>query len=178
MPPAVGSGCRQTSVAAGARPLGSASWPTRFRPSAVCSVIGSRPAGSTVLAVILLMPASPVCRRPGTAAAWPPLPARIVPVPALGRTRGLFRPDHHVRRSRDDLLVTARAAVRLGGRGAGNPADHPDAVRPLLLLRRPQPGRRLGPVAPWLRAGGRPRRTPAAAPRPGRQLSGAAAGLA
>src|ERR1017187_542697 len=143
MPPAVGSGCRHTSVAAGARSAGRASSPTRFRASAVRSVMVSRTAGSTVLAIILVMPASPVSARPRSGPARPPLPARIVPVPALVRSRGVLRPDHHVRRAWPDLLVAARAPVYLGGRGAGHPADYPDPVRPFLGLRGTQPGRRL-----------------------------------
>src|SRR5680860_322704 len=52
MPPWVGNGCRQTRVATGSRSSGSASSPTRSRPSAVCRVSGSRLAGSTELARI------------------------------------------------------------------------------------------------------------------------------
>src|SRR5215472_13738165 len=55
IPPAVGSGCRPIRVAAGARPSGSASSPTRLRPSAVRSVSGFRTAGRTVDARISLM---------------------------------------------------------------------------------------------------------------------------
>ncbi len=52
IPPCVGSGCRQTSVATGSRSAGSAISPTRESPSAVCSVIASRRAGSTEFARI------------------------------------------------------------------------------------------------------------------------------
>ncbi len=52
MPPCVGSGCRQTIVATGARSTGRASSPTRRRPSDVVRVSGSRRAGSTLFATI------------------------------------------------------------------------------------------------------------------------------
>ena len=55
MPPWVGSGCRQMSVATGSRSAGRASSPTRSSPSAVCRVTGSRRAGKTVLALISLI---------------------------------------------------------------------------------------------------------------------------
>src|SRR5450755_298215 len=176
MPPAVGSGCKHTSVATGALSAGRASSPIRFRPSAVRSVMVSRTAGSTVLAIILVMSASPVSAEPRPGPARPPLPARIVPVPALVRSRGVLRPDHHVRRAWPDLLVAARAPVHLGGRGAWHPADYPDPVRPFLGLRRTQPGRRPAAVA-VLRGPGRAGR-PGRPARPARGLSRQAAGLA
>src|SRR5690349_24996480 len=139
MPPAVGSGCRQISVAAGGRLSGSASSPTSVSPSAVRSVIGSRRAGRTVLAVISFMRSSAAGSRPGTGPSRTALPARIVPVPTIFRPIGLLRPHHDVRGARPDLLVTARTPVHLGRRGAGHLAHHPVPVRPLLHLRRPQP---------------------------------------
>src|SRR5258708_36879382 len=60
-----------------------------------------------------------------------------------------------MRHAGQDLLITARAPVRLRGRGTRNVADHPLPVRPGLGLRRPQ-GRRLaraaGDAAPAPRA--------------------------
>lgn len=47
-PPAVGSGCKVTSVATGSRSSGRASSPTRVSPSAVCSSMSSRRAGRIV----------------------------------------------------------------------------------------------------------------------------------
>ncbi len=94
----------------------------------------------------------PVGRGPWPAAAGPALPARAVPVPPLSRAGGQLGPDHHVRHAGPDLLVTARAAVGLGGRGAGHLPDHPGSVRPVLDLRRAEPGR-VGLVAGPGRAG-------------------------
>src|ERR1700735_3904056 len=164
MPPAVGSGCRQISVATAGRLSGSASSPARSSPSAVRSVIGSRLAGSTVFAVIWIMNASPVGTRPRARATRTALPARIVPVPALCRAGGLGRPYHDMRDARHDLLVAARAPVKLGGRRAGHLATHPVAARPPLRLWRPEPARRL------LRAPGGARRHPPGPARPARDL--------
>src|SRR6185437_1873287 len=181
IPPAVGSGCRQTSVATGGRVCGTASSPTSARPSAVRSVIGSRRAASTVLAVIsgglggssplddAVMGSSAVKPRPARAA----LPARIVPVPATFGAVGLLGPHHHVRDAGLDLLVAAGTAVHLGGRDAGHLADDPVAVGPRLDPRRAQPDRGLVPI---LRArGGRPA---GSAPGTAGQLRREAAGLA
>ena len=55
MPPCVGSGCRQISVATGSASAGSASSPTSRSPSRVCRVTGVRRAGSTVAGLISLM---------------------------------------------------------------------------------------------------------------------------
>src|SRR6478672_7744356 len=52
MPPWVGSGCRQISVATGSPSSGRASSATSLNPSAVSRVTGSRRAGSTELARI------------------------------------------------------------------------------------------------------------------------------
>src|SRR5580704_242443 len=139
MPPPVGSGCRQISVATGARCSGTASSPTRFSPSAVRIVTGSLMAGRTVLARISVIDPSPPCPCAGARAAWPPLPARIVPVPPFVRARGLRGPHHHVRGAGPDFLTAAGAPVGLGGRGAGHLAHHPRPVRPLLRLRRAEP---------------------------------------
>src|SRR6185437_7820638 len=168
MPPAVGSGCRQIKVATGGRSSGWASSPTRSRPSAVRSTMSSRRAGSTVLALMswLFMYSSPVTRWP----ARPALPACIVPVPALQRSRRLGGPDHHVRGSGPDLLIAAGAAVLLGGGRAGHGPDHPVAVRPFLRLRRPEPDGRL--IVARLS-----RRRAAGLARPARLLAGQAAGL-
>src|ERR1700722_9690317 len=145
LPPPVGSGCRQMSVAAGGRSSGRASSPTRARPSAVCRVTGSRRAGRIVLARISVICSSAEVSRPGAGPPWPALPARIVPVPPSLGLIGLLRPHHDVRDARLDLLVAARAPVGLGGRRAGHLADHPVTVRPGLNLRRPPPGGRLLP---------------------------------
>ena len=184
IPPAVGSGCRQTSVATGSRRGGRASSPTSSRPSAVCSTMFSRRAGRTVPARIstaallsherssliggqppgtgrLLLPApSPVAGQPRPARPAPP--ASIVPVPAFGQARSLGRPDHQVRRAWPDLLVAARAAVLLRRCGAWHLPHHPVAVRPLLGPRRSEPGRRV--LVPVARV---PGRRPAACGRPG-----------
>src|SRR3984957_9263765 len=125
LPPPVGSGCRQMSVAAGGRSSGRASSPTRARPSAVCRVTGSRRAGRIVLARISVMGSSAEVSRPGAGPPWPALPARIVPVPPSLGLIGLLRPHHDVRDARLDLLVAARAPVGLGGRRAGPPAGPP-----------------------------------------------------
>ena len=58
IPPWVGSGWTHTIVAAGGTDSGTASSPTNSRPSVVCSVRGSRIAGSTEFAAILSTPAA------------------------------------------------------------------------------------------------------------------------
>src|SRR5450755_715974 len=132
IPPAVGSGCRQTSVAAGSRAGGSASSPTRLRPSAVVKVIGVRLAGRTVAALIScgMDPLGLLDWSTGAALPAPP-PAHRMPVPSRFDAR-IRRPDHDVRGTRVDLLVTAGAAVRLARRRAWHRAHHPIPVRPLL----------------------------------------------
>src|SRR5215469_15017784 len=84
----------------------------------------------------------------------PALPAGSVPVPALvqgeaaGHPGAVGGPGHHVRGPRHDLLVASGAAVRLGRRRAGHPADDPVAVRPRLDALGPGHGvRRAGAVA-------------------------------
>src|ERR1035437_1206666 len=140
IPPCVGSGCRQISVAAGGRPAGRASSPIRLTPSAVRSVMGCRPAGSTVPALISLMSsASPAGSAAGRGPARPALPARSVPVPALVGAGAVGGPDHHVRYAGPDLLVAARTAVRLSRGGAGHLAHRPVAVRPRLGPLRAEP---------------------------------------
>src|SRR5215469_4629383 len=70
---------------------------------------------------------------------WPPRtppPASIVPVPALGQARSLFRPHHNVRRPRLDLLFAAWASVRLRFSGAWDAPHHPAAVRPVFHVSR------------------------------------------
>ncbi len=52
MPPCVGSGCRQISVATGSASAGRASSPVSRKPSPVCRVTGVRSAGSTVPALM------------------------------------------------------------------------------------------------------------------------------
>src|ERR1700733_7589309 len=128
IPPAVGSGCRQMSVAAGGRSSGCASSPTSARPSAVCRVTGSRRAGRIVLARISVMGPPAVSSRPGAGPPRPALPARIVPVPAPLGLIGLLRPHHDVGDARPDLLIAARAPVHLGRRRARHLADHPVTV--------------------------------------------------
>ena len=88
------------------------------------------------------------------AAAQPVLPAGGMPVPALvqghaaGHPGTVGRPGHDVRGARRDLLVAAGAAVGLGGRRSGHPADHPVAVWPRLDALGPGHGvRRAGAVA-------------------------------
>ncbi len=165
IPPCVGSGCRQISVAAGGRPAGRATSPTRLSPSSVCSVMACRSAGSTVPGVISLACA---------ASSAPALPARIVPVPALAGVPGIGGPHHHVRGPRHNLLVTAGAAIRLSCGGAGHLPYHPLAVRPLLRLLRAEPdGRRVRiAVRMAVRRG-----TPDAAAWLTRHVGGQAAGL-
>src|SRR5215472_179407 len=136
MPPCVGSGCRQMSVATGGRPAGCASSPTRVSPSAVTRVTSSRLAGRTVLAVISVIESLPVSLRAGAWPPGPPLPACVVPVPALFRARRVRGPDDQVRGAGQQFLVAARAAVGLGRGGAGDLPDHPVAVRPFFRLRR------------------------------------------
>src|SRR6476659_7490872 len=139
-PPWVGSGCSVTSVATGSRSTGTASSPTRLRPSAVCSVTGVRRAGSTVTArissgppyvdrwcsVIGLMPRSVPGALDLRAAPAAGPPARGVPVPPL-REPGLLvvvavvpaerrGPGDDVRGGGPDLLVAARAPVGAGRR--------------------------------------------------------------
>src|SRR6185437_15615033 len=172
IPPCVGSGCRQMSVAAGSRCSGSASSPIRCSPSSVVSVIGVRRAGRTVAALMSVsprgddLPYPPLSGWPGPklpsgsviwlshlsagAALQAPLPAHGVPVPP-GRHAGVRRPHHHVRDARVQLLVAAGAAVRLGGRRAGHRAHDPVAVRPVLdPLGTKRRGRRGRPGFPGL----------------------------
>jgi hypothetical protein len=140
IPPCVGSGCRQTSVATGGRSSGTASSPTSVRPSAVSSSMSSRRAGSTLLARIGLLtaPSLPISRcvpRPlhPRPAPVPCPPAAGVPMPPVGRVATpVGRPGHDVGDARADVLYAARAAVRLGGRPAEDRPDHPIAV--LILL--------------------------------------------
>src|SRR5215469_849074 len=139
MPPCVGSGCRQMSVAAGGRFSGRASSPTSFRPSEVTRVISSRRAGSTVLAVISVIGSSPVrletrARSPGSS-----LPAGVVPVSPVLRPRRVGWPDHNVRGAHHELLVAAGTAVRLRRGGARYLTHDPVAIRPLLQPRRAEP---------------------------------------
>src|ERR1700734_2595928 len=131
MPPWVGSGCRQTSVAAGSRSSGRASSPTRFSPSSVVKVIGVRRAGSTVAALIscAMDPSLEGCL--AAAALHAPLPAHGMPVPPIRDAR-VRRPDHDVRDAGMELLVAAGAAVRLARRRARYLAHHPVAIRPVL----------------------------------------------
>ncbi len=76
IPPCVGSGCRQTSVATGSLFSGSASSPTRVRPSAVLSCNGSRRAGSTELARI-----AGIAWKPSRAGSPPRRGPRVLPHP-------------------------------------------------------------------------------------------------
>src|ERR1700722_12901623 len=175
MPPPVGSGCRQMSVATGGRSSGVASSPTRVRPSAVRRVIGSRPAGRMVLARISVMGSSAKVRRPRAGAPRAALPARIVPVPPPLGPVGMLRPDHDMRDAGPDLLVAARAPVGLGRGCARYRAHHPVAVGPGLRLLGPEPDRRL---VPRLRVPRRGRQAAGPAPGTAGQLSWQAAGLA
>ena len=73
-----------------------------------------------------------------------------MPVPPRGHA-GVRWPHHHVRDPRVQLLVTARAAVRLGGRRAGHRAHDPVAVWPVLdPLGTKRRGRCSGPDFPGL----------------------------
>src|SRR5918993_2895703 len=84
-------------------------------------------------------------------------PAAGVPVPAVGQVAApVGGPDHDVRDARGDLLVTARAAVRLGRRAAGHVAHHPVPVA--AGLHRLDATAGAPPVRP------RPRRPPPAPP--------------
>src|SRR3981081_1866657 len=152
IPPWVGSGCRQISVAMGSRPCGRASSPTRLNPSAVRSAIGDRSAGSTVEALISLTDVSSLPRVPAAvsqrrrsqarlrsisaalarAAVQPPLPAGPVPVPPQVGPRALGRPRHDVRRAGRYFLITAGTAVFLRGCGAPGPPDDPLPAPPPL----------------------------------------------
>src|SRR5580692_9577894 len=128
MPPAVGSGCRQISVATGGLVSGRASSPTRFSPSPVRRVTFSRRAGSIVAAEISVISSSPVGLQSGP---WPPrpaLPACLMPVPALLRAWRLGRPDNDVRDTGRQFLVTAGTAVNLRRGRAGHLAHHPVSV--------------------------------------------------
>src|SRR5207244_8247151 len=112
MPPCVGSGCRQTSVATGSRSNGRASSPTRRSPSAVCSSMSSRCAGRIELARIGFTgstvaggAAGPLDDR-GAPVARPP--AAGVPVPSVGQVAALVgRPGDQVLDARADLVVAA-----------------------------------------------------------------------
>src|SRR5260370_15422170 len=130
MPPWVGSGWRQISVATGSASAGRASSPTSRSPSAVGRVTGVRLAGSTVAARISLMGLS--FSSSAEAAAQPVLPARAVPVPALADADvdPLGGPGHHVRPARRALLGAARAAVGLRGARAGLLPHHPVPLGP------------------------------------------------
>ncbi|GAA3433849.1 hypothetical protein [Kutzneria kofuensis] len=87
MPPCVGSGCRQISVALGAF-SGSASSPTSRSPSAVVNVTGSRRAGSIVLARISVLitenraRSTPGRRHDAGMTSTTPWPAELEPVRA------------------------------------------------------------------------------------------------
>src|SRR6266568_474115 len=179
MPPCVGSGCRQISVAAAGRCAGRASSPTRLSPSEVRRVTGCRSAGSTVPGLISLTCAassvSPAAVA-GCGPTRPALPARIVPVPPLVRVMGIGRPYHHVRGPRHDLLVAAGAPIHLGGRGTGHLPDHPVPVRPRLGLLGTEPDRRRIRGTPG--TVGRPASAaPGSAARLARHVGGKAAGL-
>src|SRR5215472_9747730 len=142
MPPWVGSGWRQISVAAAGRSAGCASSPTSVSPSEVTIVTSSRLAGSAVAALISVISSSPVRLRAGSWPPWATLPARVVPVPAFFRPWRVRGPDHQVGRARLQLLITAGTPVRLGRCRTGDLPDHPVTVWPLLQLRRPEPARR------------------------------------
>src|SRR3954469_546331 len=135
MPSAVGSGCRQMRVATGGRSSGTASSPTRVRPSAVCSSMSVRRAGNTVLARISAILVLSVARATAGPldlrhAVQPVVPARPVPVAPVLRAAALGRPRDDVADAGRDLLVASGAAVRLRRAGRG-PYD-PVAVRPFL----------------------------------------------
>ena len=127
------------SVATGGRLTGCASSPTSCRPSEVTSVMCSRRAGSTVLAVISVIGSSPVRLQARAGAARSSLPACVVPVPSLVRAGSVGGPDHDVRRAGPEFLIAAGATVGLGRGGPWHLAHHPVAVRPLLRLRRAKP---------------------------------------
>ena len=128
MPPCVGSGCRQISVATAARASRQRELADQGQPvGGTQRDILAVGAGSTVLAVISVIGSSPVRLQARARPARATLPARIVPVPPLVRPRGLGRPDHDVRGARPDLLVAAGAPVGLGRprrRGPAGPPSH------------------------------------------------------
>jgi len=126
-------------VATGERRCGCASSPTSFKPSDVTSVIRSRRAGSTVLALISVIGFSPMRLLARPWPSWPSLPARAVPVPPLLQTRRVARPHHNVRGARCEFLVAAGAAICLRRGGAGDLTNDPVAIGPLFQLRRPEP---------------------------------------
>ena len=145
MPPWVGSGCRQTSVATGS---------LRGRPGqladqveAVRGVQGDRlPPGRQdrtrpdLAHRFLPCLSDPGLRRPSPAPGPPPyplLPARPVPVPPPGRARELGGPGDQVRCSGRDFLITSWATIALGRRWPRHQPDHPVPVRPRLKALRP-----------------------------------------
>jgi len=145
-PPCVGSGWKVSRLAAGSAVSGSASSPTRVRPSAVCSSTSSRCAGRTVseriwwdvwpeavsgVASVVIAPIVPLAFVERSTQVGAPLPAARVPVPpavqpGLGAAEHVRLPRDDVRRSRRDLLPTGRADVGLVGRS--DPLHHPLAV--------------------------------------------------
>src|SRR5690606_36572867 len=151
MPPWVGSGWRQISVATGGRLSGTASSPTSVSPSAVCSSMSVRRAGRTVDALISI-PVQPLAlftrlgtppARAGHAArrSVPPAqrapvdpvaPAGGVPVPPLLGAARPVRPAHHVRHAGPDLLLAAGAPVHPVG-GPGHMAHDPLPIRRVLF---------------------------------------------
>src|ERR1017187_1138516 len=154
MPPWVGSGCRQTSVATGAWSRGSDRSPGSATPSPVRRVTRSRRAGRIVLALISLMrvpsaPLSPAALSPAAPlpAALSPggpvvtlLPAGPVPVPALAQPGGQRGPGHQVRRAGRDFLIASGATIALHRGGARHEPDHPVLAVPRLLDRRAASG--------------------------------------
>src|SRR4051794_6808498 len=150
MPSAVGSGCRQMRVATGGRSSGTASSPTRVSPSAVCSSMSVRRAGSTVLARIsgiLVLSVARAATGPLDVghAIQPMFPAGAMPVAPVLRATTLGRPRDDVPDPRRDLLITSGAAVGLRGTGGG-PYD-PVAVGPFFDPLRT--AERTTPGFPW-----------------------------
>ena len=139
MPPWVGSGCRQISVATGSASAGRASSPDQPQPvggvqgdrGALGRQHGGRPRMSRLICPCPYLPPGAGPRRSRFCQHAP------VPVPALieAGVDPVGGPGDHVRRARRDLLVTARAAVGLRRARAGLLPHHPVPVGPRLSTR-------------------------------------------
>ena len=138
IPPWVGSGCRQTSVATGGAVLRAGQ--LADQPQAVGGRAASAaPAGPGRIVLARISTSWPpscallVAHRRGCPRGHARRPARRCASAAGPRgCPHVGRPGHDVRGRRPDLLVAAGAAVRLRRRGAGDAAHDPVAVGVLL----------------------------------------------
>src|SRR4051812_34682644 len=103
------------------------------KPSAGCRVTARRTAGSTLFSRVSAMPWRVLRAMNLHAAAVARRPARRVPVTAV--VLRVLGPRDDVRRRGADLLVAARASVRLRRSGRGDMPHDPGAVRMLLDTR-------------------------------------------